>query len=127
MLPENRAAASVVDAAFKIHSAWGPGLLESAYARALHLELVARGHRVQREVRLPVVWRGQEIEDAFRLDFVVDGRLILELKALEGLHPVHQRQVITYLKLSGLRLALLINFGEARIKTGITRIVNGLP
>ena len=127
MLPEDRAAAAVVDAAYLIHTTWGPGLLESVYAIALEIELRKRGFAVRREVRLPVVWDDVRVEGAFRVDFVVDDCLIVEPKSIEQVARVHKKQVITYLKLAGMRLGLLVNFGERLIKDGITRLANGMP
>ena len=127
MVPENRAAQAVVDAAFRIHSAWGPGLFESAYGMALEAELGARGHAVEREVPVGVEWRGRKADVAFRIDSVVDECLIVELKSVDRVAAVHRKQVITYLKLSGLRLGLLLNFGAPRLKDGITRLANGMP
>lgn len=127
MLPENRAARAVVDAAYLIHTTWGPGLLESAYTIALDIELRKRGHQVRREVRVPVVWDDVRVEDAFRIDFVVDDCLVVEVKSVEQTARVHKKQVITYLKLTGMRLGLLVNFGEKLIKDGVTRLANGMP
>ena len=127
MQPENRAATAVVDAAYLIHTTWGPGLLESAYAIALEIELRKRGHRVAREVAVPVVWDDVRLEAAFRIDFVVDDCLIVELKSVERTARVHCKQVITYLRLTGMRLGLLVNFGDRLIKDGITRLANGMP
>ena len=127
VLPENKAATAVVDASYLIHTTWGPGLLESAYSIALEAELRKRGHRVAREVRVPVVWNDVRVEDAFRIDLVVDDCSIVELKSVEHTARVHKKQVITYLKLTGMRLGLLVNFGEKLIKDWITRLVNGMP
>ena len=124
MLPENRAAQAVVDATYLIHTTWGPGLLESAYAIALEVELRKRGHRAEREVAVNVVWNDVRVEDAFRIDFVVDGCLVVELKSAEQTARVHKKQVITYLKLTGMKLGLLVNFGQPLIKDGITRLAN---
>ena len=127
MLPEDKAATAVVDASYLIHTTWGPGLLESACSIALEAELLERGHRVAREVRVPVVWNDVRVEDAFRIDLVVDDCLIVELKSVEQTARVHKKQVITYLELTGMRLGLLVNFGEKLIKDGITRLANGMP
>ena len=127
MLPEDKAATAVVDASYLIHTTWGPGLLESACSIALEAELLERGHRVAREVRVPVVWNDVRVEDAFRVDLVVDDCLIVELKSVEQTARVHKKQVITYLELTGMRLGLLVNFGEKLIRDGITRLANGMP
>ena len=124
---ENVAARVVVDAAYKIHKTWGPGLLESAYSAALEAELRKRGHQVDRQPRIPVMWEGVEIADPFRADFIVDRCLIVELKSVERTAPVHAKQVLTYLKLSRLRLGLLINFGAETLRDGTRRIANGMP
>ena len=117
-------ARSVVDAAFQVHRTLGPGLLESAYGFCLSIELRKRGlpHRIQ--VPVSVVYDGTTIESAFRADLVVDDRLMVELKAVETLLPLHEAQLLTYLRLTGLRLGLLINFNTQRIKNGIKRLVN---
>lgn len=115
-------ARQVVDAAFTVHSTLGPGLLETVYEICLAHELRKRNLRVQRQVELPVHYDGIQIDGGFRLDLVVNELLVIELKAVEELLPVHQAQVLTYLKLSKKRLALLINFNVPRIKDGIKRI-----
>ncbi|MBU0500755.1 MAG: GxxExxY protein [Gammaproteobacteria bacterium] len=126
MSKENAISRSVVDAAFKIHVALGPGLLESVYEQVLAFELRKRGHRVETQIPIAIVYEGHRFDDAFRADLVVDDKLIVELKSVEKVSPVHSKQLLTYLRLSDKRLGLLINFGEARIKEGITRMVNGL-
>jgi GxxExxY protein len=123
---ENDVAREVVDAAYRIHRALGPGLLESVYARVLVYELRKRGLTVLQEHPIPVVYETVRIDEAFRADLVVEGLLIVELKSIEELAPIHKKQLLTYLRLSGLRLGLLINFNVEYIKDGIVRIVNGL-
>ncbi len=113
-----------VDAALKVHKTLGPGLLESAYRVCLAHELRARGHRVEEEVPLPVVYDSVRLDAGYRLDLVVDECLIVELKAVEGLLPVHQAQLITYLKLSGFTVGFLVNFNAPRLKDGLHRFVN---
>jgi GxxExxY protein len=115
-------AKTAVDCAFAVHSALGPGLLESVYETCLAHELHKRGLQVERQVPLPVRYDGLELEAGFRLDLLVNRNLIIELKTVEVLLPVHHAQVLTYLKLSGLRLALLINFNSVTLKSGIKRI-----
>ena len=127
MIHENAVAQSVVDAAYKIHVTLGPGLLESVYERVLAHELVKRGHQVAVQTPIPIVYDGMVLDDAFRADLIVDARVIIELKSIEQLQPVHKKQLTTYLKLANKRLGLLINFGAPLIKDGITRIVNNLP
>lgn len=104
----------------------GPGLLESVYERALAIELAARGLAVARQAPIAVRYRGVDLEEGFRADLVVEEKVIVEIKSVETLHNAHKKQMLTYLKLSGLKLGLLIHFGEALIKDGIVRVVNGL-
>ncbi len=117
-------ATAVVNAAFTVHRALGPGLLESAYEQCLAIELSLAGVSFEREKILPLVYRGHTIETAYRLDLIVGGRLLVELKAVEAIAPIHQAQVVTYLKLLELPLGLLINFNAPLIKDGIHRILN---
>lgn len=114
---------AVVHAAFRVHKTLGPGLLESVYDRCLRHELACRGVAFQSQLSLPVLYGGVRIDAGLRLDLIVDGRIIVELKAVECLHPIHTAQLLTYLKLTGLRVGLLINFNSALIKDGIKRIV----
>lgn len=116
----------VVDRAVQIHSRLGPGLLESVYQRILAYELRKANLAVEAEVPVPVEWDGNVIDDSFRADMIVNGCVLVELKSLESIQPVHKKQVLTYLKLSKLNLGLLINFGEVLLKNGIHRIVNQL-
>jgi GxxExxY protein len=116
-------ASEIVDAAFAVHAELGPGLLESVYEICLVHELNKRGLKVERQVSLPVVYDNLRLDAGLRLDLVVEDRVVVELKAVESLLPVHKAQVLTYLKLSGHRLGLLINFNSALIKHGIQRIV----
>ena len=115
-------ASKIVDAAFAVHRALGPGLLESVYEVCLLYELNKRGLKVERQVSLPVVYDDLRLDAGLRLDLVVESRVIVELKAIEALLPVHKAQLLTYLKLSGYRLGLLVNFNSALIKQGIQRI-----
>ena len=123
---ENEIAKIVVDAAFKIHTKLGPGLLESVYEVILAHELRKRGLEVERQVDVPVIWEAIRFDKGFELDLLVDGKVIIEIKSLEKVHPVHKKQLLTHLRLKDCRLGLLINFGEELIKDGISRIVNGL-
>lgn len=120
-------AAVIVDAALKIHTSIGPGLLESVYERILAYELRERGLRVDRQVTAPLVYGRLTIKDAFRADLLVEGCVVVELKSTEDNPPVFKKQLLTYLKIMGHRLGLLINFGMPTLKQGITRLVNGLP
>lgn len=125
-MTENEIAKEIVDAAFKIHTTLGPGLLESVYEAVLAYELKQRGLLVVRQQPIPVVYEEVHLEEGFRADLIVEGKVIVELKSVEVIAPVHKKQVLTYLWLTNLKLGLLINFGEALIKDGISRIVNGL-
>ena len=125
-MTENEIARQVVDCAFKVHSRLGPGLLESVYLITLDYELRKRGLDVQREVPVPIVYDDVRFDEGFRMDLLVDGKVIVELKSIEEVHPVHKKQLLTYLRLADKRLGLLINFGEAFIRDGISRVVNGL-
>lgn len=123
---ENQISAIVLDAAIAVHTALGPGLLESAYQACLAYELNSRGLKVQAQVPLPISYRGVLVDAAYRLDLVIDDLVIVELKATERLIPIHEAQLLSYLKLSGKRLGLLINFHVLRLRDGYKRIVNGL-
>ncbi len=125
-MTENEISKQVVDAAYTIHVALGPGLLESVYETVLCHELRKRGLNVERQVAVPVIYDGLQFEEGFRADIVVEGKVILELKSVEHVLPVHSKQTLTYIRLMDKRLGFLINFGAARIKDGIWRIVNGL-
>lgn len=117
-------ATAAVDSAYKVHTKTGPGLLERNYERFMEIELNRRGCNVKRQVKLPVRYDGVECGEYYVIDMVVDDRLILELKTVENVLPVHKHQLLTYLRLSGLRLGLLINFYDTNIGNGITRIIN---
>lgn len=116
-------AASVVDAAFQVHKALGPGLLESVYETCLCHELKQRGIPFKSQVALPISCNGLTLDNGLRLDMLVDDKLVVELKAVEKMQPLYDAQLLTYLKLSGLRLGLLINFNTGLIKDGLKRIV----
>ena len=117
-------AKDVVDASVKLHMALGPGLLESVYAVLLEHKLKQRGYHVERETPVPVEFEGIRFEMGFRADLVINGCFIVELKSVEKIAPVHGKQLLTYLKLTGSRLGLLINFGEELLKNGIKRVAN---
>jgi GxxExxY protein len=125
-MTENEIAAQVVDAAFKIHTKLGPGLLESVYEVILAQELQKRGLRVVRQMPIPIVYEGTKFDEGFRADLIVEDKVIVELKSVETIAPVHKKQVLTHLRLMNLKLGLLINFGDELIKSGISRIANGL-
>jgi GxxExxY protein len=123
---ENQIAKEVVDAAVKIHTKLGPGLLESVYEAVLTRELERRGLRVERQVPIPIEYEGLKFDEGFRADIIVEGKVILELKSVEQLAKVHYKQLSTYLKLADKRLGLLLNFGVDLMKEGIKRIANGM-
>lgn len=125
-MDENTIASKIVDAALAVHREPGPGLLESVYEAALAHELKARKLAISRQHRIDVRYKDLAITDAFRADILVEAKVIVELKSVEQILPVHKKQLITYLKLTGCRLGLLVNFGADLIKHGITRIVNKL-
>jgi GxxExxY protein len=126
-MTENEIATEIVDSAYKIHTAMGPGLLESVYETVLAHEIRKRGITVQRQVPIAVRYENLCFDVGFRADMIVGGLVICELKSVERMLPVHKKQLLTYVKLADLRLGLLLNFGAQRIKDGITRLVNQLP
>lgn len=126
MMKINDVSGQVIDAAMKVHSALGPGLLESAYEACLVHELRKREIKVFSQVALPVVYDGVEIDIGYRLDLLVEGMVIVELKAVERLIPIHEAQLLSYLKLSSCKLGLLINFHVLHLKDGIKRMVHKL-
>ncbi len=125
-MTENEISKIVVDACYRIHVRLGPGLLETVYTRVLEYELTKLGLRVLREVPVSFQYDGLHFDEGFRADLIVEDLVILELKSVEQTAPVHKEQVLTYLKLTGLKLGLLLNFGAPLMKDGISRIVNGL-
>ena len=118
-----RIATTVVDAAFKVHSTLGPGLLESVYETCLALELDSGGLLVRRQVMIPIVYSGRTIEPGLRLDMLVSDRIVIEPKAVKAVHRVHKAQMTTYLKLAGKHLGFLINFNVEYIKEGLRRVI----
>jgi GxxExxY protein len=120
---EEEIAKAIVDSAYEVHVALGPGLLESVYEVCLAHALTKRGFKVRRQVVVPVVFDTIKFDEGFRLDLIVDNLVICELKAIESILPVHKAQVLTYLKLTGKRLGLLINFNVPLIKNGIHRLI----
>ncbi len=125
-MTENAIAKEIVDAAFRVHTRLGPGLLESVYDTVVAYELGRRGLRVARQQPIPVVYDEIRIDTGFRADLVVEDKVIVEVKSVANLAPVHKKQLLTYLRLADKRLGLLINFHVALIKAGISRVVNGL-
>jgi GxxExxY protein len=123
---ENEIAHHIVDVAFKIHTQLGPGIFESIYESILESELKKRGLSVERQQGIPVVWDDIHFKFGFRADLIVSGKVIVEIKSVEALAPVHKKQLVTYLRLVDKKLGLLINFNVALIKDGIIRVANGL-
>lgn len=125
-MKENSIAKQIVDAAFQVHQKLGPGLLESVYEMVLGYELEKRGYSIQRQKAIPIKYDKLIFDEGFRADIIVENTVIIELKSVESIQPVHKKQLLTYLRLTDKKLGLLINFGSALIKDGIFRIVNGL-
>ena len=126
-MDENSIGREVVDAAIAVHRELGPGLLESVHEVVVADELTNRGLKMVRQAFVPIKCRGVQFDEGFRADIIVEEKVILELKSVERVSNAHKKQLLTYLKLTGLRLGFLLNFGEAMMKNGITRTVNGLP
>ena len=126
MLKENKIAKLVVDAAYHVHTKFGPGLLESVYEVVLAHEIEKRGLALERQVSIPVQYDGLVFDEGFRADMIVEDSVIIELKSAESVAPVHKKQLLTYLRLADKKLGLLLNFGAPLIKKGIFRIVNKL-
>ena len=123
---ENEIGQIVIGSAMAVHSALGPGLLEGAYELCLAHELTKRGMSVDRQVGIPIRYDDLRIENGYRIDVLVNGRVVVELKSLETILPVHRGQVLSYLRLGGFKLSYLLNFNVAHMRDGITRLVNGL-
>ena len=124
---ENRLTEQVIDAAIEVHrTLGGPGLLESLYEEALYQELRLRDIPVEAQVQIPVIYKGCTLRNSMRLDLLVGGKVVIEVKATEQEHAVHKAQVLTYLRLTGLKLGLLLNFGRKLLRDGIERVVNDL-
>lgn len=124
-MTHNELSSIIICTAIDIHRKLGPGLLESVYLAVLEYELKKRGLVVQKEVPVPVQWDNLCLEIGFRADLIVEGMVLIELKSVEQVAAVHKKQVLTYIKLTDLRLGLLVNFGAELLKHGITRIING--
>ncbi len=125
-MTENEIAKVVVNASYLIYERFGPGLLETVYEVILAHELLKAGLTVERQVPMKIRWDGLLFDEGFRADLVVEGKVILELKSVEKLHPVAKKQLLTYLKTTGMKLGLVINFGERLFRDGVHRVVNGL-
>ena len=124
-MTENEISKVVLDCAFKVHSQLGPGLLESAYQECLYYEINKSGLSVQKEVPLPLTYEEVQLEIGYRIDLLVENKFIVEIKSVDSISDVHLAQVLTYLKLSKIKLGFLLNFNVARLKFGIKRIING--
>jgi len=124
-MKENDISYEIRGAVFEIHRELGPGLLESVYEEVLYTELSSVGLKVKRQVPIPVVWKNTKLEHGFRADLIVENKVIIEIKSVENIAKVHFKQLATYVKLSNLKLGLLINFNEADINLGIKRYING--
>jgi GxxExxY protein len=122
----NAITSQIIGAAISVHDELGPGMLESAYEACMVHELMQRGLRVERQKPLPLVYKGMTIECGYRLDLLVEESVIVELKSVDRIESVHSKQVLTYLKLSGIKVGLLINFNVEYLRMGLTRLVNGL-
>jgi GxxExxY protein len=126
-MTENEISREIVDSAIEVHrTLGGPGLLESVYEEALAYELTSRLLKVERQVLVPLTYKGASLSTPLRLDLLVNQLVIVEAKAVSAWHPVFEAQALTYLRLTGLKLCLIINFGETVVKNGIKRVVNGL-
>jgi len=125
-MTENEIAKQIMDAAFLIHRTLGPGLLETVYEVILAKKLSEMGLAVDRQVPVPIQFENIKFDEGFRADLIVEKRVIVELKSVERLQPIHSKQLLTYLRLTDMRLGLLINFGESLLKNGFKRVVNGL-
>lgn len=126
-MTESEIARQIVDAAYKVHTTLGPGLLESAYEAVLAYELKRRGLQIVCQQPVPLDYEGVRLEVGYRVDVIVEDKVIIEIKSVETTAPVHYKQLLTYLRLADKRLGLLINFGAPLIKDGIRRVVNRLP
>ncbi|MFY8212919.1 MAG: GxxExxY protein [Flavobacterium sp.] len=125
-LTENEIAKIIVNVSYRIHNRLGPGLLESVYEAILCHELIKEGLKVERQKAIPVKWEDVYLDVGFRADIIVEEKVIIELKSVEKIVPVHLKQLLTYTRVTNIKLGLLINFNEALIKNGIKRIANGL-
>ncbi|MCX5871355.1 MAG: GxxExxY protein [Deltaproteobacteria bacterium] len=125
-MTENEIGTIVIESVIAVHRELGPGLLETVYEIVLVRELQDRGLKVERQVSVPIEYKGIRFDEGFKADIIVDGKVILELKSVERVTPAHKKQVQTYLRLTGCKLGYLLNFGDALMKSGITRCVNGL-
>jgi GxxExxY protein len=124
-MEENSITQKIIGCAIKVHKSLGPGLLESAYQACLYYEMVKSGLQVEKEKPLPLVYEEVKLDCGYRLDFIVEGKIIVEIKSVECLNDIHLAQVLTYLKLTGNQLGLIINFNVLKLTEGVKRVVNG--
>lgn len=124
-MTENEIGKIVVDCAVRLHKQLGPGLLETVYEILLSHEIQTRGLKVDRQIPIPIIYKGIKFNEGFRADIIVEDKVILELKSVESISNAHKKQVLTYLKLTNMKLGYLLNFGEPLMKDGITRVLNG--
>ena len=124
-MDENGIGTTIVDRAIHLHKTLGSGLLETVYEVALARQLEKAGLIVRRQVAVPIEFEGETFEEGFRADLIVEDKVIVELKSVEKVHPAHKKQLLTYLRLTNNKLGYLLNFGEALMKNGITRTING--
>src|SRR6478672_12679950 len=122
---ENELATNVIGLAIEIHRTLGPGLLENAYEECLYYKLVTSGFRVEKQKAMPLVYEGVHLEAGYRIDLVVENRLVVEVKSVDAIHPIFLAQTLTYLRLGGYKLGLLINFNVELLRDGIKRVIHG--
>ena len=123
---ENEISSKVIDCAIEVHKLLGPGLLENAYEECLFYELILAGFNVEKQKALPLIYKEVKLDAGYRLDLLVENKLIIEIKAVEAINDIHIAQVLTYLKVSGCKLGLLMNFNVLKIKDGVKRLANNL-
>jgi GxxExxY protein len=125
-MEENEITRQIIDICYHIHKELGPGLFESVYEEVLYFELTNQGFIVERQKAVPVIWKGRKMDIGFRADLIVNNQVIIELKSVERVPSVYKKQLLTYLRITGIKVGLLINFNETLFKDGIHRIVNNL-
>ncbi|MFO7703465.1 GxxExxY protein [Psychroflexus maritimus] len=124
-MTENQISSEIIGAAIEVHKQLGPGLLESAYETCLAFELRKKGFKVERQLALPLIYKDVKLDAGYRIDLLVNDKVIIEVKSLDALAPIHTAQILTYLKLKDIKLGLLINFNSVVVKDGIKRVING--
>ncbi len=124
-MAENQISSETIGAAIEVHKELGPGLLESTYETCLAFELRKKGFKVERQIALPVIYKNVKLDAGYRIDLLVNDKVIIEVKSVDALAPIHTAQILTYLKLKDIKLGLLINFNSVVVKDGIKRVING--